>query len=541
MKQVNYLLLFFCVVTATAQQNFTKQDSLRGSITPERAWWDVQKYTLNVEVFPESKSIKGTNLIDYKVLQAKQVLQLELQAPLVIDSIVQDKQLLSYTNKGFSYFINLKKEQLAGQTEQIQVYYHGQPKEAKQAPWDGGFVWKKDRNGKPFIATANQSIGPSIWWPCKDHPYDEAESAQITITCPSTVLNVSNGKPTQTIKHNNGTTSYTWEVKNPINSYGIAVNIADYAHFSETYKGLNGDLDCNYYVQKENLEKAKIHFKDAIKTLEAFEYWLGPYPFYKDGYKLVETPYLGMEHQSCVAYGNKYLKGYLGKPMGTSHMAKKFDFIIVHESGHEWFANSITSKDVADLWVHEAFTTYAESLFLDYHYGTPTANLYVQGLRVRVQNDKPIIGAYNVHNEGSADMYFKGSLMLHTLRQIINNDVLWRKLLLGLNTEFYHKIITGDQVIAYINKHTEIDLVPFFHQYLTTTNIPQLTLQQKGKYIYYKWDGTVSDFKIPVKVYIKNKELWISPNQKKWKQLKGKLKDFKVDANYYINTIIKKK
>lgn len=535
----NFFFFFLFLAASITQAQFTEQDSLKGAITTERAWWDVQKYTLNISVFPETKTIKGSNCINYKVLTPYKTLQLELQPPLVIDSIVQERQQLTYTTKGYSYFINLKKEQQIDCLEQVTVYYHGKPKEAIHAPWDGGFVWKKDQKNQPFIATANQSIGPSIWWPCKDHPYDEAETAEITVTCPSYLMDVSNGRNIKTVKNSNQTTSYTWEVNNPINSYGLAINIADYAHFDEIYKGINGDLSCNYYVLKENLSIAKTHFKEVPKTLEALEYWLGPYPFYKDGYKLVETPYLGMEHQSCVAYGNKYLKGYLGKSMGTSGWAKKFDFIILHETGHEWFANSITCKDVADMWIHEAFTSYAESLFLDYHYGTQAANEYVQGIQVRVLNDKPILGVFNVNYEGSSDMYFKGSLLLHTLRQIINDDILWRKMLLGLNQTFYHKIVTGKQVINYLNTFTKIDLIPFFEQYLNTVQIPELVVQQKGKYIAYQWNHVVAHFNIPLKVWINGKPQWIHPEKDTWKKRKGTLKDFSVDPNFYV--LLKKK
>ncbi|WP_237340629.1 M1 family metallopeptidase [Wenyingzhuangia fucanilytica] len=515
-------------------QNYTKQDSLRGSITPERAWWDVIDYTLDIHVFPKNKSIKGSNTITYKVLNTNKTLQIELQSPLVIDSILQNQQKLTYSKVGYSYFIHLIKTQKVNNTESLTIYYHGKPKEAENAPWNGGVVWSKDNNGNDFIATANQSIGSSIWWPCKDHPADEANSMQITVTCPNPLMDVSNGRNIKTTQNNNNTTSYTWKVTNPINNYGVSLNIAKYAHFSENYKGLKGNLDCNYYVLPENLTLAKTHFKDVPKMLKAFEYWFGPYPFYKDGYKLVETPYLGMEHQSCVAYGNKYLKGYLGYPMGTSEWGKKFDFIIIHESGHEWFANNITCKDVADLWIHEAFTSYAESIFLDYHYGTNAANEYVQGLKSSVKNDKPIIGTYHVHQEGSSDMYVKGSLMLHTLRQIINNDQQWRKILTGLNKEFYHQTVSGKQVIDYINKNTKIDLTSFFKQYLTTTQIPTLVTTQKKDCIYYTWENVVDDFKIPLKIYLNGKEKWIVPKEKQWKKIIGKYQQLKIDENFYV-------
>ncbi|NIJ46155.1 aminopeptidase N [Wenyingzhuangia heitensis] len=529
-------LLFILWSCSLSAQNFTKQDSLRGSLTKERTWWDVQKYTLDVTVFPETKMISGNNTITYKVLSPYQILQFELQDPLQIDSILQDKNKLTYSKIGISYFVNLIKKQKKNRLENITIYYHGQPKEAIDPPWDGGIVWSKDPYQKPFIATANQAIGASVWWPCKDHPADEADAMQITVTCPTPLINVSNGKCTHITRNKNNTTSYTWEVNNPINDYGISMNIANYANFSETYYGLNGKLNCDYYVLSSNLLKAKVQFKDVAKTLKAFEYWLGPYPFYKDGYKLVEVPYLGMEHQSCIGYGNQYKKGYLGKPMGLSSWGLQFDYIIVHESGHEWFANSITCKDVADLWIHESFTTYAESLFVDYYYGTQAANEYVQGLKPFVKNDKPIVGHFNVHNEGSGDMYFKGSLMLHTLRQIVDDDVLWREILKEINTKFYHQTVSGKTLIDFINSKTKLDVKPFFKQYLHTTDIPELVLKQDGEFISYQWKNTVANFNIPVKTYLNHKKIWITPNTTTWQQVKGNISDFTVDKNYYIHT-----
>ncbi|NJB83841.1 M1 family metallopeptidase [Wenyingzhuangia aestuarii] len=531
----SFFLLILISFGLQAQNSFTKQDSLRGSITNTRAWWDVAKYTLDISVFPETKTILGSNTITYKILRPHQTLQFELQAPLIIDSILQNKIHLTYTKTGISYFVNLTKKQKVNNTENITIYYHGKPKETINPPWDGGIIWSKDTHNNHFIATANQSIGSSVWWPCKDHPADEAESMEITVTCPTPLINVSNGKCTRITRNKNNTTSYTWQVNNPINDYGISMNIANYAHFNETYKGLNGDLTCDYYVLSSNYLKAKIQFKDVPKTLKAFEYWMGPYPFYKDGYKLVEVPYLGMEHQSCIGYGNHYQKGYLGKRMGLSPWGLEFDYIIIHESGHEWFANNITCKDVADLWIHESFTTYAESLYIDYYYGTQAANDYVQGLKPFVKNNKPIIGKFNVHNQGSGDMYFKGSLMLHTLRQIINNDTLWRTILIDLNKTFYHKTVSGTEIINFINTKTKIDLTPFFHQYLNTTKIPKLILRQDGNSITYQWENTVANFSIPVKVYLKNQEIWITPNANNKQRIKGKLDDLKVDLNYYIH------
>ncbi|MGY5352906.1 M1 family metallopeptidase [Wenyingzhuangia sp. IMCC45533] len=527
------LFLLFCS-TAQSQQLFTKQDSIRGSITPERNWWDVKKYNLAIDVYPEKQAISGKNSISYQVLKPDNKLQFELQEPLVVDSVIQNNIKLNYQKTGMSYFVALEKKQIADSIENIHIYYHGKPKEATNPPWDGGITWSKDLFKKPFIASANQAIGASVWWPCKDHPADEADEVEITVTAPDPLISVSNGRCTN-ISHNaNGTNSYTWKVNSPINNYGVSINIANYAHFSTRYKGTKGYLDCNYYVLSHNFLKAKTQFRDVDRTLSAFEYWLGPYPFYKDGYKLVEVPYLGMEHQSCIGYGNHYKNGYLGKTMGLSDWALKFDYIIIHETAHEWFANSITCKDVADLWIHESFATYAESLFVEYFYQKQAANEYVQGLKPYVKNDRPIVGTFNVHHHGSGDMYFKGSLMLHTLRNVINNDQVWKQILRGLNKTFYHKTVSGRELIGYINNKTEVNVLPFFKQYLHTTKIPELLVQQKGEDILYKWNQVVDDFEYPIKVYINKTETWITPKKDGWSAVKGKLKSLKIDPNFYI-------
>ena len=378
------LLLFTGVLPIKAQdlfdekESFTKQDSLRGSITAARIWWDLTYYHLEVEVVPDAKFISGKNTIKYTVLKEYQTLQIDLQTPLKITKVTQNGKELKVINQGNAHFIQLLKKQEVGNTESIVVHYQGNPKEAIRAPWDGGFSWKKDANGNHFIATSCQGLGASVWWPCKDHMYDEVENMDMSVTVPHNLMDVSNGKLKKVID-NGATKTYHWTVKNPINNYGVNINIGDYTHFSEVFKGEKGNLDMDYYVLKDNLKKAKKQFKDAPKMMKAFEHWFGPYPFYEDGYKLVEVPYLGMEHQSSVTYGNKYKQGYLGRDLSDTGWGLKFDFIIIHESGHEWFANNITHKDIADMWIHESFTNYSESLFLEYYYGKKAASEYVIG------------------------------------------------------------------------------------------------------------------------------------------------------------------
>ncbi len=528
-------LLFIAISINAQKNNFTKQDTLRGSITPERIWWDLKYYHLDIQVFPETKSIKGKNTVKYTVLTSHNVLQIDLQAPLKITSVIQNSDTLKVISEGNAHFIQLIQKQNIGDTNSLVVFYEGIPKEAVRAPWDGGFSWKKDKKGNHFIATSCQGLGASVWWPTKDHMYDEVESMDISVRVPSNLMNVSNGRLTNTEQHEDETTTYHWSVKNPINNYGINVNIGNYTHFSEKFNGEDGILDMEYYVLKDNLEKAKEHFKDAPKMMKAFEHWFGKYPFYEDSFKLVEVPYLGMEHQSSVTYGNQYKKGYLGNDLSGTGWGLKFDFIIIHEAGHEWFANNITYKDMADMWIHESFTAYSENLFVDYYYGKKASAEYVIGTRRAIQNDKPIIAAYNVNASGSGDMYYKGANMLHTIRTMINNDEKWRQILRGLNHTFYHKTVVTKEIEDYISKNSGIDLSSIFNQYLRDIRIPELVYAIKGNQLKYRWTKTVKGFKLPIKVSINGKTKTLEPTTF-WKTINlTKTKStFKVDPNFYI-------
>lgn len=518
------------------KNNFTKQDTLRGSITPERAWWDLTYYHLDIKVDPDNKYISGKNTIQYKVLENNSLLQIDLQAPLKITKVIQNGETLQVQDVGNAHYIKLVSKQEIGSVQSVDVYYEGNPKEAVRAPWDGGFSWNKDKNGNHFVATSCQGLGASVWWPNKDHMYDEVDSMLISVNVPKNLMNVSNGR-LRKIEEFTDTKTYHWFVANPINNYGVNVNIGDYVHFSEVYDGISGNLDMDYYVLRDNLEKAKEHFKDAPKMMKAFEHWFGPYPFYKDGYKLVEVPYLGMEHQSSVTYGNKYLNGYLGNDWSGTGWGLKFDYIIIHESGHEWFANNITYKDIADMWIHESFTCYSENLYLDYYYGKKASAEYVIGLRRNIQNDRPIIGKYDVNYEGSGDMYFKGANILHTLRQLIEDDEKWRQILRGLNSTFYHQTVTTKQIEDYLSKETGIDLAEFFNQYLRTTKIPTLEYSIHKNILKYRWTNIVEKFDMPIQVTINGKEQWLFPNAE-WKTLTTNSKNdsFEIDPDFYVET-----
>jgi aminopeptidase N len=514
---------------------FTRQDTLRGSITKERLWWDVKYYHLDIKVNPSDSTITGSNTIKYEVLQEYSRMQIDLQEPMDIYKVVQDGKSLKYTKDGNAFFVELDATQMIGTTKELTVFYGGKPKVAVNPPWDGGITWKKDGNGKLFIASSCQGLGASVWWPNKDHMYDEVESMLISVNVPGDLTDVSNGRLQSVKELEDGTKTYNWYVSNPINNYGVNINIGDYVSFSEKYKGEKGNLDCTYYVLRDNLAKAKEQFKDVTRMLKAFEHWFGPYPFYEDSYKLVEAPYLGMEHQSSVTYGNGFKNGYRGRDLSGTGWGLKFDFIIIHESGHEWFANNITYKDIADMWIHESFTNYSESLFLEYYYGKEAGYTYVRGIRKNIQNDKPIIGSYDVNNEGSSDMYYKGANMLHTIRQIVNDNEKWRAILRGLNSTFYHQTVSTKQIEDYLTAAVGIDLSTVFNQYLRDTRIPTLEYYFKDYTLGFRWTNCVSGFNMPVKVTVDGKEKWIKP-QTTWEQEDITIGNQKleIDKNFYV-------
>jgi aminopeptidase N len=528
-----WFVLLFAGFQGFAQKAITFEDSLRGSITPERVWWDLKHYDLTFDVNPEKKFISGTNIISYLVLKENMTLQIDLQFPMGITYIEQNGKKLNYVKKGDNaYFISLIDKQTVGESNKLSISFEGKPLIAKRAPWDGGFSWNKDEEGNHFVATSCQGLGSSVFWPCKDHMYDEADSLRMTVTVPDSLQDISNGRLTKMCIDNKGIRTSTWEVKNPINNYGVNLNIGNYVHFGETYKGEKGDLTCDYYVMPYNLDKAKVQFKDAIRMLQAFEHWFGPYPFYEDGYKLVEVPYLGMEHQSSITYGNKYKNGYLGRDLSGTGWGTKWDFIIIHESGHEWFANNITYKDIADMWIHESFTNYSETLFTEYHFGKSAGQDYVIGTRANIVNDSPIIGKYDINQRGSGDMYYKGGNMIHTIRQVINDDEKFRQILRGLNKDFYHQTVTTEQIENYISSKSGINFSKVFDQYLRNIKLPKLAQKSSKGMVFYRWENVVPGFEMPIKVSVDGVEQFVYPTPD-WKKIKGK--SIKADRNFYVD------
>lgn len=538
MKKLSYTLLFASGLVFgqffEKPETFTKQDTLKGSNTKFRNFWDVKKYELSVEPNFEQKSIKGTNKISFEIIKdvTNPVFQIDLQKPMKADKVEGSFPIAESKQDGDFIFITTNKSFKKGEKYSIDVTYSGNPVIAKRAPWDGGWVFTKDENGNPWMSVADEGIGASIWLPTKDIWSDEPDNGIIMkIITPKDLIGVGNGRLIDK-KTDGDKTTFTWEVKNPINAYSIIPNIGKYTNFKDTFNGEKGKLDLDYWVMDYNLDKAKKQFQQVKPMLSAFEYWFGPYPFYEDSYKLVESPYLGMEHQSSVAYGNKYMNGYLGKDLSGTGVGLKWDFIIIHESGHEWFANNITAKDQADMWIHESFTNYSEVLFTEKYLDKKSADIYAIGIRNIISNDVPIIGKYGVRNEGSGDMYPKGANMIHTIRQIINNDDKFRQILRGLNKEFYHQTVTTKQIEDYISSKSGIDFSSIFNQYLRTIKIPTLEYSQKGEALKFRYTNVVKNIKLPIRI---DGEQTITPTEE-WQTVKlAKGTPVEFNKNYFVN------
>ncbi|HZG52640.1 MAG TPA: M1 family metallopeptidase [Pyrinomonadaceae bacterium] len=516
----------------------TRQETLRGSITPEREWWDVLHYHLAVEFLPETKRLRGSNTITFKTLKAGNKMQIDLQLPLAITKVMRGNSPLKFEREGNVYWVSFEKDMPAGIEDKIEVFYEGKPVESKNPPWVGGITWGRDDLGEHFIVTTCQGIGASIWWPNKDHGADEPDRGmRISVTVPENLTAVSNGRLKKT-DHRSGdkTKTFHWEVVNPINNYGVNVNIGNYVNFSEKYKGEGGVLDMDYWVLAHQKEAAVKQFKEAPRTLAAFEHWFGKYPFYEDSYKLVAVSYPGMEHQSSVTYGNWFRNGYRQRDVSNTGIGFKFDFIIVHESGHEWFGNNVSMKDAADMWIHEGFTNYSENLFVEYHFGKKDAEDYVIGSRHNIQNDSPIIGVYGANKSGSGDMYYKGGNMLHTIRHVINDDKKWLAILRGLNADFRHQTVTTEQIESYISGKAGIDFGKVFDQYLRTTKIPLLKYKTDGRTLSFSYERVVKGFAMPLRVAMNGKEVTVTPNESVQTLVFSEdIKTFEVNRNFFVD------
>ncbi len=510
---------------------FTRQDTLRGSNGPGRDWWDVLSYDIRITPFYSTKKIAGNVEIAFTVNEdcTGKIMQIDLQEPMQIDSIkTGNERLTQYHREGNVYYIDFGKRKFHKNRPEkqffslslIQFFFSGKPHEATNPPWEGGWIWTKDNRGRPWMTVACQGLGASAWYPCKDYQGDEPDNgASLSITVPDSLTAIGNGRLFNKKAGKNGMTSWTWQVKNPINSYNIVPYIGKYVHLTDQYTGETGQaLSLDYWVLDVDSARAAKQFgRDVKRMLKAFEYWFGPYPFYEDGFKLVQSSHLGMEHQSAVAYGNHFMDGYLGMDLSGSGWGKKWDYIIIHESGHEWFANNITTCDIADMWVHEGFTMYSEVLFTEYYYGKAAGDAYLQGIRNNIANDRPLIGPYGVNKEGSGDMYNKGASLLHTIRQVIHDDSLFRKIMRGLNQEFRHKTVDSKEVEAYMSRVSGKDLSKIFDQYLRTTQIPELEYRLNGQELNYRWTNVVKGFNMPLQLMGKP-GIWLYP-ETGWKKI----------------------
>ncbi|GAB3589845.1 M1 family metallopeptidase [Hymenobacter daeguensis] len=523
---------------------YTRADSLRGGNGPLRACYDLSYYHLDVKLDPARRFISGSNRFRFTATQEFTRLQFDLFDNLKVEKVQYQGREVPFVREANAVFVTFPKAIAKGSRDEFTVYYSGSPTVAKKAPWDGGLVFTTDAAGKPWVASACQGVGASIWWPCKDQQADEVDSMLISISVPTGLQDVSNGRLRKTTKLKDGYTRFDWAVRNPINNYDVALNVGNYQHFADSYQGEKGPLTLDYWVLPENVAKARTQFAANVKPmLKSMESWFGPYPWYADGYKLVDAPHLGMEHQSAVAYGNKYQNGYLGKDRSNTGWGLKWDFIIIHESGHEWFGNSITSQDIADMWVHESFTTYSEALFVESQFGKTAGQEYLHGQRRNIQNDGPIIGPYGVNKEGSGDMYDKGSVMLNTLRTVLNDDAKWRQLLRGLSGTFYHQTVTGQQVMDYFNRESGRDFTRIFDQYLRHRNIPTLEIRFEDGKMLARWVADVDKFDMPVRVRLKGGEYqFIRPTTRfaEIKELAGATREnLEVDTfNYYIGVLV---
>lgn len=503
----------------THKEKFTEADTLRGSLRAERNF-DVLKYHLKVKVVPEEKYISGVNTISFKAGEKLPVMQIDLFSNMKIDSILYRGRKMDYNRKFDAVFIAMEPVIPKESLDSIQFYYSGYPTVARNAPWDGGFVFDKDAEGNPWIGLAVQGTGASLWYPNKDHQSDEPEEVLIEVAVPNDLMNVSNGRLVGKEPLPGGYTQWSWKVNSPINNYNVMLNIGNYVHFSDKYK----DLDLDYYVLPYNLEKAKDQFQEVKIMMDCFYDKFGAYPFEKDGFKLIETPYLGMEHQSAVAYGNEYKMGYLGTDLSGTGIGLKWDFIIIHESGHEWFGNSITAADIADMWIHEGFTTYSEAVYIECRWGKEDALEYLNGIRSNIGNRAPLIGTYGVNSEGSGDMYYKGANLLNTIRSIYTNDSLWWKTLKNYTQTYRHKIINTQTTESFFDQAIPVDLEPVFDQYLRHSGLPELQIKPENGSFSYRWEAEVKDFSMPVDLLINGEEVRIHPTDS-WQMYPGKIPD----------------
>ena len=562
MRKLILIIVLFCVNFSVFSQEFTRKDSLRGELTPFRTCYDVTYYNLNVTIDEKEKTIERSfNDIHFTSNSDFETIQIDLAKNMEILLILfPDKELdnacydlesteLEFTREHDAVFVKFPRIIKKGEQSSISVWYSGYPREAVNPPWDGGFSWEIDENNNPWIGVSCQGLGASVWWPNKDHQSDEPDSMTIKVSARNPLKIICNGnlrseKTTWSSYLQDSINTSEWFVSYPINNYNVTLNIGDYVHFQDEYVSGEDTLDLSYYVLSYNEEKAKKHFEQVKPIMECFENYFGKYPFWEDGYALVETSYLGMEHQSAISYGNDYLPGYYGS-LGYSG-GLEFDYIIVHETGHEWWGNSITTNDIADMWIHEGFCTYSEALYVECLYGYDQMLEYVNNQKQFIRNSSPIVGHYHVNDIGSGDMYHKGSVMLHTLRTLIENDELWFELIKEISEKFKYETLDAQEIMNYIMERTAYDLTDFFNQYLNHEKLPEfqykLVKEGRNTTLVYRWES-IEKFDMPILVNSGNKDFWIYPDLE-WKEMSlGKIDrtEFKVRKDLFLIDIKKVK
>ena len=535
MRKVGAFILLACAAAPVVAQTPaapTRADILRGEYGRYRANNDLLFYHLDVRVDPEKKFLSGKNTIRFRMLQDDTRIQLDLHATLQVDKILLGSATLRYEREFGAVFVDFPETLHAGRVYTIDFYYSGNPVSTGRF---GEVGFRQDPSGHPWINTACEGIGASVWWPNKDQWRDEVESMEISVAIPNGLVDVSNGKFVGKTDLGDGYTRWDWLVQYPINNYDVSMNIGNYEHFADRL----GDLPLDFYALPEHLDQARKQFAQAKGMIEAYQHYFGEYPWQKDGYKLIEAPYSGMEHQSAVTYGNHFANGYLERDWTGVGISPRFDFIIIHESAHEWFGNSVTAADCSDMWIHEGWATYLEGLYVEYMYGKDDAIKYLNGYKPKIRNRLPIVAQRGVNKEPPSDQYFKGALFLNTLRSVVNDDRRWWALIHDFYQHFKYRNIMTEDVVAYFNQKTGMKLTPIFDQYLRHTEIPTLELmfdESKGT-VSYRWKADEATFAMPVRAGAKDHWLIIQPTAE-WKTMKTPLKkeEFEVATDlYYVN------
>ena len=488
---------------------YTDENILLGEMTKYRDCFDVYYYDLSVELDPSNELLMGTVEIHSKAQKDFDRFQIDLHSNFQIEGIT-DKitgESLNYTREERAIYIDNTRKKDESFT--IEVRYSGKPVKAKKAPWKGGFVWKKDKERNPWVGVACETDGASIWWPLKDHTSDEPDSMRMHYTVPEGLIAVGNGRFEGEVASEHLTT-FNWFVSYPINTYNVTVYVGDFKMLKDEYIGISGEkLELTHYVLERNYEKAKKHFQQVHPMLKIYEQKFGEYPWFNDGFKLIESPYEGMEHQTAIAYGNGY----------KNDIDPVTDYILLHELAHEWWGNSITAKDLADVWLQEGFATYAEALYFEEKNGKDKYDQHLYFNKIFIKNKYPVVGEKNrrwFHFRKSSDAYVKGAWVLQSLRVQMENDSLFFDIIKSFYDRHKYKIVESNDFIEIVNEKTGEDYQWFFNQYLYNNFAPEFEygVSLSGS-LYYRWNNVSEDFdKLKVRMKSQGKIIELSPSTK---------------------------